>query len=626
MDVMEEKRTRTCSEKEASQSFQIRSVLASQCGSFVHATSLLEVFMERAAKEPDRVHLYLQENQKNTKTISYGMLFDEAQKVATGLLALGVKKNDTIGIMLPTCEDFFSVFLGILLTGAIPVPLYPPARPERIEEYATRAVNILRDAQIKWLVVFQKVEHLSRLFKTFLGGKIGIVTPTELKKATGSMSYSKISPNANVLIQYTSGSTNLPKGVLISNDGILANIRAIGKAAQITSTDVAVSWLPLYHDMGLIGCWLTSLYHGNPIVILSPLAFLLRPERWLWAIHNYRATLSAAPNFAYELCVRRVLDTAIINLDLSTWRLSFNGAEGINRRTVERFTTKFAPYGFKPQTMFPVYGLAETCVALTFPELNQLPSFDTVDKSLLEKEGRAKRINSDCVLHSNKVMQFVCCGKPLPGHYIRVVDESNKLLPERTVGNLQFKGPSSMQGYFQQPKATAAIFHQGWWETGDLAYISNGQLYITGRKKDVIIKAGRNIYPEEIEEVSALVKGVRRGCVAAFGVMDTKRGTEKIVIVAETRETKMALKENLAAQIQKKVVNVLGIMPDHILLVEPHSVPKTSSGKLQRSRCKQLYIEDRKGFHKKAIFTQILRLYCKAFFLRVQRILTGDKA
>lgn len=579
----------------------------------LQAKSLVEVLLKRAAKEPNRVHIFYQDDAGNEHPITYGQLLENAKKVARGLQDWNIEVGETIAIMLPTSEDFFYTFFGVLLIGAIPVPIYPPFRPDRIEEYAMRAANILKNAEVRLLITFQKAERLSDLLKVFISSLKGVITVDSLNKNEGDYKAIHVHEKMPGLIQYTSGSTSLPKGVLLTHENLLANIRAIGQSIHLTSADVAVSWLPLYHDMGLIGSWLTSFYHANPVVIMSPLSFLSRPERWLWTIHYHRATVTGAPNFAYELCVRRISEKSLEGLDLSTWRLSFNGAEAVNPRTLENFIKKFAPYGFKETTMYPVYGLAETCVALTFPPLNRPPKIDVIDRAIFQAEQRAVPTTDS----GQNSLQMVCCGKAIIGHEVKIVDENHKEVPERTVGNLHFRGPSSMQGYYNQPEATKAILVDGWWNSGDLAYLAEGEVYITGRKKDVIIKAGRNLYPDEIEEASGQVNGVRKGCVVAFGVTDHQLGTEKLVIVAETKEDSKVLHKKIIEEITEKVNVVLGILPDEVLLVSPKTIGKTSSGKLQRAACKQAYLNNQLKKAHVPVSVQIAKLYVKSFGVKL---------
>ncbi len=581
------------------------------------ARTLVEVLMQHCHDHPNRPHIYLENEQGEEKIIRYGELLENAKKVAAGLLELGIKNKDTVAIMLPTSEAFFYAFFGVLLAGAVPVPIYPPLRPDKIEEYALREANILNNAEVRVLITFSQVETLSNLLKIFIRSLHAVTTVDSLMLSKYRVPTVILESADPALIQYTSGSTSDPKGVLLSHANLLANIRSFGKAVHLTPQDVGVSWLPLYHDMGLIGTWFGTLYHGFPLTIMSPILFLSRPERWLWAIHYHRGTVSAGPNFAYELCVRKIKDEDIQGLDLSSWRLAFNGAEMINPSTLTRFSERFAPYGFKAETFFPVYGLAESTVGLTMPPPNRLPRVDHIQRLAFERDQRAIPANPA----DNTILKFVGCGMPIPDHEIRIVDKDNVELPDRKIGFLQFSGPSAMQGYYRNPKATEKIYHEGWWDSGDLAYLVEGEVFITGRVKDIIIKAGRNFYPQEIEEVTSHVLGVRKGCVVAFGAEDSKWGTEKLIIVAESHETKKTAKDKIIKQIFENVSVVLGIPPDQVILVPPKTVPKTSSGKLQRSACKKMFMDGKLVKMGLPVWAQIIKLSLKGMGIIAVRYL-----
>ncbi|MHB1220591.1 MAG: AMP-binding protein [Gammaproteobacteria bacterium] len=550
-----------------------------------NARTLIDVLMTYATKEPNRPHLYLQNEMGEEQVIHYGQLFEEAKKIARGIYKQGIQPGETIGIMLPTSEDFFYAFCGILLAGAIPVPIYPPYRPDRIEEYAKREAKILQNAQARLLITFSQAEALSNILRIFIPSLKGVTTVKNLQLLEGPLQEISIESSDPALIQYTSGSTGDPKGVLLTHENMLANIRAIIHAIPAKPTDVEVSWLPLYHDMGLMS-WLGSLYLGIPITILSPLTFLTRPERWLWAIHYHRGTLSGGPNFAYELCVKKINPEDIEGLDLSSWRFAFNGAEAINPKTLERFSKKFSRYGFRAEAFAPVYGLAEATVGLTFPTKSRAPRVDKIQRDIFEKEGKAIPSASE-----KNILEFVGCGEPLLDHKIRIVDNAGQVLEDRVVGNLQFKGPSAMQGYFNNPEATQKAYHDGWWDTGDLGYRSDNEIFVTGRKKDLIIKAGRHLYPEEAEDIVSQIPSIRKGCVIAFGVSDPDSGTEKLIIVAETYELDKKKQQSIRSDVIEKMGIQIGIPPDTVILVPPRTIPKTSSGKLQRSECKKSYLE-----------------------------------
>lgn len=551
------------------------------------AKTLVDVLMLYAIQTPDRPHIYFQDEFGKEVIITYGKLYETSLRVAHAFQQKGLRPGDTIAIMLPTSSEFFYTFFGILLAGCIPVPIYPPFRPHQIESYAKQEAKILQNAEVRMLVTFHQAEQLSKLLRVFIPSLKDVVTAdTLLRSSEKAPIYLKNSDDF-ALIQYTSGSTSTPKGVLLTHQNLLTNIHCFGKAIQVTSKDVTVSWAPLYHDLGLIGMWLGSLYHGVPLTVMSPLTFLTHPERWLWAMHYHRGTISGGPNFAYELCIRKIEPSQIEGLDLSSWRLAINGAEAVQPKTLENFTKKFAPYGFKAEAHFPVYGLAESTVCIATPPLNRKPRIDVVKRDALEKEGLAIAVTD----HSTKnTLEFVACGKAIPDHAMRIANENGETLPERHVGQIQFNGPSSMQGYYGNPDATKAVYHDGWWDTGDLGYIVDDEVFITGRRKDIIIKTGRNLYPSEIEELTGQVNDIRKGCVIAFGITDTQSGTEKLVIVAETHEKNSRERTKIVEAINEKIIAALDIKPDHIELVPPRTIPKTSSGKLQRSACKTAFL------------------------------------
>jgi len=556
------------------------------------AQTLVEVLRLRAEAEPTRPHIYLQEEGKEERTLLYGDLFRSASAVASGLAENGLEPGETVALMLPTSEDFFVAFAGVQLAGGVPVPLYPPFSLDRIAEYAARQSTVLANAGAKMLITVSRGRALGQVLRSSVPLLRQVTTVEELAElAAPGHSAPALSADSPALVQYTSGSTGDPKGVLLSHRSLLANVRAIGRALDMGPTDVGASWLPLYHDMGLIGCWFTPLYFGIPVAILSPLAFLSRPERWLWTIHARRATISPAPNFAYELCVRKVSDRALEGLDLSCWKAALNGAEPVLPETIERFTRRFAAYGFRAEALMPVYGLAEATVALSFSPLGRPPRVDSVAREPFETEGRA----APAAASERSPLRFVSVGRPLPGHQVRIVDEEGREQLERVEGSLLFRGPSTMQGYYRNPEANAAVFKaEGWVDSGDRAFLAEGEIFITGRAKDLIIRAGRNYYPQEIEAVVSEVEGIRRGCVVAFGVTEPREGTEKLAVVAETRAPgKMddKTKEALAGAIQERLVDALGVPADLLLLVPPRTVPKTSSGKLRRSACRDAYLK-----------------------------------
>ena len=580
------------------------------------AETLIDVLQCYAESEPNRIHIYLQEEGGKETIIRYGELYAMARCIAQGLITTGLRPTETVAMMLPTTMEFFSVFFGILLAGGVPVPIYPPMRPDQIEAYAQRESLVLRHAGVRFLVTFQEAKGLSQLLQAFIPSLLGVVTAASLSREVTHLPIFERHAEDFALIQYTSGSTGNPKGVLLNHRNLLANIHAYGEAIGLKANDVLVSWLPLYHDMGLIGAWLGSLYYGVPLTLMTPLSFLSRPERWLWAIHYHRGTLSAGPNFAYELCLKKIEDSAIEGLDLSSWRLAFNGAEMIYPKTLRRFTKRFKAYGFRETAFLPVYGLAESTLALTVPKLNRRFKVDRIQRDPFECSQKAMAADA----HQKKIYEFVSCGVPLDRHRVRIFRQG-QVLGERMVGQVQFQGPSAMQGYYCNPDATQAVYHEGWWGSGDLGYLAGGELYITGREKDLIIKAGRNYYPAEIEEVINLCPEIRKGCVVAFGTKDEHTGTEKLLIVAETRKLDHAAQSQLRQSITEKVMAQVGLAPDEIFLTSATGViPKTSSGKLRRADAKKAYLSGQLWRRGLPVTLQIMKLLVRGAWERAKSV------
>ena len=549
------------------------------------AATLLEALEWHVRATPDRTHIFLNEDSNQERAITYRGLWDGAKEVAAALAERGVAPGDTVALMLRTEEAFFRTFAGVLFAGAVPVPMYPPVRADRIAEYAHRQAGILRNAGARLLVTFAEAERVGSILRGGVESLRDVVAVDELRSGgLGRDPIVQTTPDSPALIQYTSGSTGDPKGVLLSHGNILANIRAIGQAIDVSPDDVAASWLPLYHDMGLIGAWLGSMYFGLPVSVMSPLRFLSRPSRWLWAIHAHRATISPAPNFAFDLCVSKIADDEIEGLDLSSWRLALNGSEAVSADTIARFTDRFARYGFRPEAMLPVYGLAESSVGLTMPPLSRRPRIDTIAREPFQ---RAREIRSADPADAQP-LKFVSCGHPIPGHDVRVVDESGHTLGPRAFGRIQFRGPSVTKGYYRNPEATRAAFAGNWLDSGDYGYWADSELFVTGRAKDLIIRGGRNITPQEAEEIAGAVAGVRKGCVAAFGVHDPAIGTERFVLVAETRLTDEPAREALRRDVAARVTEALGVPPDQVVIAPAGTVLKTPSGRSagpRRVRC-----------------------------------------
>jgi acyl carrier protein len=588
------------------------------------ARTLIEVLEWHAARHPERLHLtVLQDETTAVGSLTYAELATKARALARGLVARDVMPGDRVALMLPTSIEFFTTFFGILYAGAIPVPIYPPLRISQIEDHLRRQVGILKNAGASLLVTMPEGRRLAGLLRTQVETLKLVGSATDVEASAADVELPRPGGADSIaLIQYTSGSTGDPKGVVLTNANLLANIRAMGQAMDAGSNDVFVSWLPLYHDMGLIGAWLGCLHFAAPLYVMSPLSFLVRPESWLRAMHRFRATFSASPNFGFELCINKIPEEDLEGLDLSALRMIANGAEPVSAHTVRRFTERFGRYGFPASAMRPVYGLAECSVGLAFPPPGRPPLIDRVNYDRLSRNGIAEPARPD----DPRPFEIVASGQPLPGHEIRIVDEAGHECGDRHEGRLEFRGPSTTSGYFRNETKTRELFRNGWLDSGDRAYVAGGDVYITGRVKDIIIRAGRHLYPQEIEEAVAEIPGIRKGGVAVFSVTDPRSGTERVIVLAETREVDETARAALQTRAHEVTTDAAGTPPDEVVLAPPRTVPKTSSGKIRRSAAKELYESGHIGPSQRALWLQVLRLSLAGVGPQLKRMIarSGD--
>jgi len=553
------------------------------------AMTLVDVFEWHVQHHPQRTHVLLygsggEGGEFRPEAISYADLFEQSRRIATGLVTRGLLPRQTVALMLPTSRDYLSSFFGVLLAGGIPVPIYPPARLAQIEDHLCRHARILANAEAVFIITVPQAKGVAALLRREAPSLSEVLTPAELDSEPIELLY-RAQADDIAFLQYTSGSTGDPKGVVLSHANLLANVRAMGAACEASSDDVFISWLPLYHDMGLIGAWFCPLYFGMPLVLMSPLAFLSRPVRWLRAISDHRGTISPAPNFAYELCARKIADADLQGIDLSSWRLALNGAEPVSPATLQAFGERFAPYGLLGEAITPVYGLAECSVGLAFPALERGPLIDRIEREELVNRKCAVPVSGS----DGQAMCVPACGRALPGHEIRIVDAEGCELPDRCVGRLQFHGPSATRGYYRNPQATQALISDGWLDSGDFAYTVAGEIYLTGRVKDLIIRGGRNLYPYELEQAVGNIPGVRKGCVAVFASKDARTASERLVILAETREQEASVLDDLRQKISDAALDEIGMPADEIVLAPANSVLKTSSGKIRRNASRDAY-------------------------------------
>lgn len=512
-------------------------------------------------------------------TKSADAALESALRWAKLLASRGVVRQDRVLVLLPTGHAFVEAMLGAMLLGAIPVPLAIPMTFGSVDRYLVNLAAIAADCGARVTVGYGRIRDAiagDAAVRAVLGDVVGEPdldgvggTPVRLPAIGGEMT---------AFLQYTSGTTGRPKGAAISHRALVSNACSIATGLDLGERDVGVSWLPLFHDMGLIGVLLTSICHPYPVHVMSPESFVMNPRRWLELIARVGGTMSAAPNFAYDMCVARAGETP--DLRLETWRHALNGAEPVQSTTVSRFCARFGPNGFRSDAPMPVYGMAEATLAVTFPSLHEKMQTLEVDRTALERDRRVVPVAGGAAA--------VSVGRPVAGTSIEILGDDGRGVPEGTVGEVRVSGPSLMDGYFGNDEASAAAITDGWLRTGDLGFIDGGRLFITGRAKEMIIKGGRNLYPYDLERVAGEVDGVRQGGVAAFGRANPATGTEDLVVVAETTHLDEGKRESIAKAVRAELLSVLGVKADDVRLCGVGKVPRTTSGKIRRRECARL--------------------------------------
>jgi fatty-acyl-CoA synthase len=500
--------------------------------------------------------------------IEWSELANRAQRVAGGLRGRGVVAGDTVAIVMTTGPAFFDAFFGILFAGAIPVPLYPPVRLGRLQEYHARTAAMLRAARVRLLVVEARVWRLLGHATALAAPELGCV---DIADIDGPPLVAHRRPDDLALVQFSSGTTVDPKPVALTHANILANVDAIlslivTELADGHNAPACVSWLPLYHDMGLIGCVFPSLRFPGSLHLIAPEVFLTRPALWLRTLSRTRALVSPAPNFAYSYCVERIKDEELEGVDLSGWSWALNGAEPVAPETLRRFADRFAPWGFRQEALTPVYGLSEASLAVTFARRGQGLS--------TRRFNREKLANGEAIEDPAGV-ELVSVGRALTGMAVEA--------PTGTVGPVRVSGPSIMAGYLHRPEATAVALKDGWLDTGDQGFFHDEELYLTGRAKDLIILRGRNHAPHEIEQAIDSVSGVRIGCAAAVGYRPEGSEQEEIVVFVEyLKDASPGDAAEIITGCQAAVLTRAGLQVNRIVLLLPGTLARTSSGKIRR--------------------------------------------
>ncbi|HVF89348.1 MAG TPA: amino acid adenylation domain-containing protein, partial [Blastocatellia bacterium] len=564
-------------------------------GSRLEPSTLIEVLRWRASDRPGvPAFTFLADGEKREHTLTYEDLEREARAIAARLQTVAAPA-DRVLLVYPPGLEFMPAFFGCLYAGVIAVPVYPPD-PGRLARSLPRLISITADARAAVALTTRAVLSMATGLAakhTDLNSLHWISTDDIAADLSDSWREPVVDGDSLAFLQYTSGSTGSPKGVMLTHGNLLHNASLVHDGVEHSPEDKYVSWLPTFHDMGFMAGVLQPLYAGLPVVSMSPVAFLQRPARWLEAISKYRATTSGGPNFAYDLCARKVTREEREKLDLSRWTVAFNGAEPVRANTIERFVAAFSECGFRRETFYPCYGLAEATLIVSGCAKDDPPSVKSVRAESLEKHSV-----TDCSEAHEDAVSFVSCGRPLGGQKVAIVNTNHLTLSrEGEVGEVWVSGPSVAKGYWGRAVQTGEAFHaftsdtgEGpFLRTGDLGFLSNGELFITGRIKDLIIIRGANHYPQDIEAtVERSHSAIRPGCTAAFSVeVDAE---ERLVIVCETDERNKADAGDVSESIIKAVANEHELQPFAVAQVKAGTIFKTSSGKIQRGACREAFI------------------------------------
>lgn len=531
----------------------------------------------------DRGFVFL-DSHLHPEEVSHDSIFRIAKNISLYLRSRGLTKGDRLGLVIPANKEFVFWFLGAVYAGIVPVPLYPPIPGGRLDGYLDILLKILNSCEARMVVTTTRLSIIKEVLLKgcpALDDTIFIEEIVNLEREDESSEDDEVEivSSDTCLIQYTSGSTADPKGVVIRHANITSNACGLIKSLRSDEKRIAVSWLPLYHDMGLMLVMLPILIHSK-VVLISPITFVTRPQIWMQTISAYRATTTASPNFGLALASKYTNHKA--KLDLSCLDAVICGAEAINPETVRRFVETFEPSGFRRNAIVAAYGMAEATLCVTHDDADRPFHTILIDRYLYEKKGIVREVLS---AKSSECIEVVSCGRTLPGHEVAIMREDGTLAEEAEVGEVVFRGPSVTTGYWGTREANSKLFKGKWMVTGDLGFILGGELFISARKKDLIIVAGRNYQPQSIEWTVEKVEGIRKGNVIAFSVFGDD--TERVIVVSEC--SARGSMEQLAEAVKARVAEEIGTKVQKVVFVEKGTLPKTSSGKLRRGAAKIAY-------------------------------------
>ena len=554
-------------------------------------TTLSERLQSLHARIPERVAVYLQHSGKPDLPIAYRQLMCGANAYALTYQREGIRAGEVVILILQHGEDLIYSFWGAILHGAIPsiMPfLTEKLSPERYRADLSALISVTKPAAVVTYPEFENdvreaLKGSDSVRSVIVTNKLASQSDPDFENISGMRRL----PNDIVLLQHSSGTTGLQKGVALSHQAVFNQLDAYSRALNLDDNDVIVSWLPLYHDMGLIAGFLMPILSGVPLVLSSPFDWVRAPYRLLQSVSEYKGTLSWLPNFAYNFCAQKIRDRSLEGVDLSSWRAVINCSEPVRWESHQAFYERFKSYGLKLNALQTSYAMAENVFGVTQSDLSRPPQVEEIDREAFMSE-RVARL----ALDDRPAMKMMSSGKPLSNTRVRVLDEHGKGVAKRVIGELALQSDCMLTGYYNRADATKKAFLGGWYLTGDFGYVSNGEVFVTGRKKDMIIVGGKNIYPQDLESLTYEVPGVHAGRSVAFGIFDEAAGTEDVVIIAEVDSEDPAQQEEIAEAIRRHVTKNSAIALRYVKVVGPKWILKTSSGKIARSANKEKFLKE----------------------------------
>ncbi len=556
--------------------------------------TLVQPVIERARRAPHQLTLVFMEEDGRQEKVLAGQFHVDAAAYAQALQAIGVQAEDLVILVLRHSRFLLSAFWGAMYLGAIPSIF--PFLTEKLDPfvYKQRLQTLIVHSAARAVITFPEFKAELRALLATASCRVLSTDEVslELETVPDLPVWPCISGENIAFLQHSSGTTGLQKGVALSHRAVLNQIRAYGQAIALAPEDVIVSWLPLYHDMGLIAGFIMPIVAGVPLILLSPFHWVRDPKILLWAIHEHKGTLCWLPNFAYNHSVRTLRLRELEGLDLRHWRMVINCSEPVRHESHQLFQQRLAPYGFRETALATCYAMAENTFAVTQSNPRQPPNIDWVDVRKLQEEGRAVPAEAQTAA----AIPVVSCGFPIAGTEVAIITEARQFLPQRQVGEIVIRSDCLLREYYHRPDITRGAFFDGWYCTGDMGYLAGGQLYVSGRKKDLIIVGGKNIYPQDLEAIANSIPGIYPGRAVAFGVLDQRLGTEEIIMVCELSErVSDEVHTQLEGHLRRRVVQELDVALSDARLVEKRWLLKTSSGKIARSANREKYLREFRG-------------------------------